>query len=113
VAADLERALQNLWSNDFVQKNPRKSYQGYYAGEYDKVAAYINGGPRPDPANFSKLGKGLVEVEDKIREGVTVPPPERTYSSSIEDGDTVPNGTTWTITAEPPPDSVEFWVDGV
>jgi hypothetical protein len=70
----LQEALNSIWASDFVQKNPKKSYQGYYPAEYDAVAAYINGGARPDPTNYSKLGKGLVGIVDEIRGGVVVPP---------------------------------------
>jgi hypothetical protein len=72
--ADLGNAIQNIWSSDYVQKNPNKAYKVSYANEYAAVATYINGGARPDPANFSKLGKGLVEAEDVLR-GMAPPPP--------------------------------------
>lgn len=71
--ADLSSAIQNIWSSDYVQKNPNKAYKTTYASEYAAVGAYINGGARPNPANFSKLGKGLVEAED-VRRG-NLPPP--------------------------------------
>ena len=72
--ADLSSAIQNIWSSDYVQKNPNKAYKASYQAEYNAVATYINGGVRPNPANYSKLGKGLVEAED-VRRGGIVPPP--------------------------------------
>ena len=75
--ADLGDAIQNIWSSDYVQKNPNKAYKVSYADEYAAVAAYVNGGPRPDPATFSKLGKGLVEAED-VRREIEAPEPEPT-----------------------------------
>jgi len=73
--ADLDNAIQNIWGSDYVQKNPNKAYKVTYAAEYLSVADYINGGTRPDPTNYSKLGKGLVEAEDVKRSLVIVPPP--------------------------------------
>jgi chitodextrinase len=39
--------------------------------------------------------------------------PAPTWTSSIADGDTVTAGTTWTVTVNPTPDSVEFWATPV
>lgn len=76
----LQEAIQNIWSSDYVQKNPNKAYKTSYAAEYAAVGAYINGGA--EPANwqtFSKLGKGLVEAEKERRGEVVTPvPPDPT-----------------------------------
>lgn len=68
--------IQNLWSNDFVQKNPKKSYAAYYPNEYSVVQAYLAGGPEPTAASLtSKLGKGLVAAERERRaDAADVPP---------------------------------------
>ena len=72
----LDSAITDIWGSDYVQKNPNKSYKTSYQSEYSEVAAYLNGGPRPDPANFSKMGRGLVVSEDVRRELVAEPTPE-------------------------------------
>jgi hypothetical protein len=108
--------IQNLWTNDFVQKNPRKSYHDYYPAEYAAVAAFINGGAESAAGVVkSKLGLGLVAAERDRRAGVVVPPPPSptpTWTSSINEGDTVKSGVTWSVTIDPAPDSVEFWQTG-
>lgn len=73
--ADLANAISNIWGSDYVQKNPNKAYKTTYGPEYAAVAAYLNGGARPNPTSFSKLGKGLVEAEDVRRAGAPPPPP--------------------------------------
>lgn len=70
----LQEAIVNIWSSDYVQKNPNKAYKVTYNAEYFKVADYLNGGPEPNYSNFSKLGKGLCELE-KIRRGGGITPP--------------------------------------
>lgn len=73
----LDQILENLWSSDYVQSNPRKSYKSQYSNEYNSVAKYMADGTRPDPTNYSKMGKTLVGLEDQIRAGdVTPEPPE-------------------------------------
>ncbi len=80
--ADLSSAIQNIWSSDYVQKNPNKAYKTSYASEYAAVGKYINGGTRPDPTSFSKLGKGLVEAEDVLRGNSPPPlPPNQAVSA--------------------------------
>jgi beta-glucanase (GH16 family) len=67
--------INNLWSNDFVQKNPRKSYSAYFPAEYEAISAFVNGGDEPDASLItSRLGKGLVAAE-KNRRGTVVTPP--------------------------------------
>ena len=73
-ADKLDAAINDIWGSDYVQKNPNKAYKNAYQSEYQVVAAYLNGGPRPDPANFSKMGRGLVVSEDVRRELVVVEP---------------------------------------
>ncbi len=68
----LQEALQNIWSSDYVQKNPNKAYKTSYGSEYAAVAAYLNGGAEPNWSGFSKMGKGLCEVEKERR--LAVPP---------------------------------------
>ena len=72
----LQEAIQNIWSSDYVQKNPNKSYKASYANEYAAVGAYLNGGPEPNWSGYSKLGKGLCEAEKERRlaEPEPVPP---------------------------------------
>jgi hypothetical protein len=72
--ADLNHAIQQIWSSDYVQKNPNKAYKTSYPTEYAAVATYVNGGARPSNTSaYSKLGLGLVEAEDVLR-NVTPPP---------------------------------------
>jgi hypothetical protein len=83
----LKEAIQNIWSSDYTQKNPRKAYKVTYPDEYAAVAEFINGGTEPaDWQSFSKLGKGLVETEIERRkaggpEPVPEPVPEPTPGS--------------------------------
>lgn len=63
----LDSGLDNVWSSDYVQINPTKAYKVKYKDEYTKVAAYLNGGPEPNWQAFSKLGKGLCEIEEARR----------------------------------------------
>lgn len=63
----IKEGLAFIWSSDFVQKNPTKAYKNLYASEYTKVAAFLNGGPEPIYSGFSKLGKGLCEIESARR----------------------------------------------
>jgi len=74
----LDQILENLWSSDYVQKNPNKAYKVQYNDEYLAVAAYMGGGARPDIATYSKMGKVLVGLEDNIRGGIPDPPPSTT-----------------------------------
>jgi Polysaccharide lyase len=71
----LDQILDNLWTSDYVQKNPNKSYKTQYNNEYVAVAEYMKGGTRPNPTNFSKMGRTLVGLQDNINAGVPVPPP--------------------------------------
>ena len=73
---NVDKGLDDIWGSDYVQKNPNKSYKTQYATEYQKVAAYLNAGARPDPAGFSKMGRGLVQLEDARRGLLTDPEPE-------------------------------------
>ncbi len=70
----LQEALQNIWSSDYVQKNPNKSYKTQHGAEYSAVAAFLGGGAEPDWSGYSKMGKGLCEVE-KERRAASVPVP--------------------------------------
>lgn len=72
----LDDAKGNIWSSDFVQKNPRKAYQQYYSAEYRAVSTYLNGGAEPDFSGFSKLGKGLCQLEKARRAGTSPAPPD-------------------------------------
>ena len=62
----LDQILDNLWTSDYVQKNPTKAYKTQYNAEYLAVAAYMQGGTRPDVTNYSKMGKVLVGLQDNI-----------------------------------------------
>ena len=74
---NVDSGIDNIWQSDYVQKNPNKAYKTSYGTEYSAVAAYLNGGPRSDPASFSKMGKGLVAMEDARRQlAVVTPEPE-------------------------------------
>jgi polysaccharide lyase-like protein len=73
-ADDIRAGLDAVWASDFVQANPKKSYKGYYPSEYDLVAAFLAGGPAPDSGGFSKLGRGLCEIE-LARRSLEPPPP--------------------------------------
>lgn len=72
----LKEAIQNIWSSDYVQKNPNKAYKVSYANEYAEVAAFLNGGAEPNWSGFSKLGQGLCEAEVERRGETPVPEPE-------------------------------------
>jgi hypothetical protein len=62
-----QSGIQDVWSSDYVQKNPNKSYKNQYSAEYLEVAAYINGGSEPDFSGFSRMGRGLCEIEKQRR----------------------------------------------
>lgn len=72
----IDQIQDNLWTSDYVQKNPNKSYKSQYNAEYLAVAEYMNGGDRPNPANYSKMGKTLVGLEDQRRAVTPEPEPE-------------------------------------
>lgn len=74
----LQEAIDNIWSSDYVQKNPNKAYKATYANEYAAIAAYLNGGAEPNFSGFSKLGKGLCEAEVHRRTEL-IPPTAYTY----------------------------------
>lgn len=74
----IESGLDDIWSSDFVQKNPKKSYPAYYPTESSAVNAYLNGGVEPNFSGFSKLGRGLCEIEKRRREIEVVDPPPPT-----------------------------------
>jgi hypothetical protein len=70
-----ESGIRDLWENDYVQKNPTKAYKASYGSEYAAVAAYLNGGAEPNFSGYSRLGKGLCEMEKKRRlDDVVIPP---------------------------------------
>jgi len=71
----LDQILNNLWTSDYVQKNPTKAYKSQYNAEYLAVASYMQGGARPNDAAYSKMGKVLVGLEDNIRADSPPPPP--------------------------------------
>lgn len=72
----LKEGILNIWSSDYVQKNPNKAYKVTYPSEYPAVAGFLNGGPEPaNWRNFSKLGAGLCELEVERRALATEPPP--------------------------------------
>lgn len=71
----LGQILDNLWTSAYVQQNPNKSYKNQYNAEYTAIAQYISGGTRPNPANYSKMGKVLVGIEDQRRAAVGTPVP--------------------------------------
>ena len=53
---------------------------------------------------------GCVDVNDNDEFNAPPPPPPTpTYTSSIQNGDTVPSGTLWTVVPSPTPESVELW----
>lgn len=60
---DIQTGLDRIWSSDFVQKNPKKSYQGYHPDEFNAVKAYVEGGAEPVPWPTTLLGDGLALVE--------------------------------------------------
>lgn len=71
----LQEAINNIWSSDYVQKNPNRSYKTASQVEYNAVAAYLAGGPEPNWSTFTKLGKGLCEAEKHRRGEVVTPVP--------------------------------------
>lgn len=86
----LDQILDNLWTSDYVQKNPNKAYKTQYNTEYMTIAQYMNGGTRPNPTNYSKMGKVLVGLEDQRRANVPPVPPVGEipiYVADFETGD--------------------------
>lgn len=79
----LEQIQANVWTSAYVQSNPSKSYKHQHEQEYLEVAEYINGGARPDPTSFSKIGKALVGLQDHVRGGAQLPDPELPYVESV------------------------------
>jgi hypothetical protein len=66
----------DIWSSDYVQKNPNKAYKVSYDAEYLEVAEFLNGGEKvPDTAGYSKLGRGLVGIEVERRTLLEEPEP--------------------------------------
>lgn len=72
---DIQTGLDRIWSSDFVQKNPKKSYQGYHPDEFNAVKAYVEGGAEPVPWPTTLLGDGLALVERGRRALEPEPPP--------------------------------------
>ena len=70
----LKEAIQSIWSSDYVQKNPNKSYKIQHNAEYLKVAEYLQGGSKPDWSGYSKMGQGLCEAEYERRQAGGEPP---------------------------------------
>jgi hypothetical protein len=80
----LQEAINNIWSSDYVQTNPRKSYKNQYPAEYATVSGFLNGGAVPSNwQSFSKMGKGLVEAEIE-RRGEVIPPPSEWTTVAAE-----------------------------
>ena len=52
----LKAALTLLWSDDYTQKNPSKSYKASFPSEYNALAAFLNGGADPGDVFTSKHG---------------------------------------------------------
>jgi len=98
----LQEAIVDIWSSDYVQKNPTKAYKVTYDDEYAAVAAYLNGGPEPNFANFSKLGRGLCGAEKERRGGVVTPPPDPTPGEFLWDAPVLSNPSTRTLTKASP-----------
>jgi hypothetical protein len=74
----LHAALVNIWSSDFVQKNPSSAYKKQYPSEYAALAEFINGGDDPGDVFRSKLGRGQADIERIVRELAGVTPPQPT-----------------------------------
>ena len=81
---DIQTGLDRIWSSDFVQKNPKKSYQAYHPDEYNRVKTYVEGGSEPSPWPTTLLGDGLALVERGRR--TLSPDPEPPPSTSTRRG---------------------------
>lgn len=82
---DIQTGLDRIWSSDFVQQNPKKSYQAYHPDEYNRVKAYVEGGAEPNPFPTTLLGSGLALVE-RGRRQLTPPNPTPTQKPGIPTG---------------------------
>lgn len=80
----LDQILENLWSSDYVQTNPKKSYKSQYNAEYTAIAKYMSDGTRPNPTNYSKMGKVLVGLEDQVRAVMPPDPPPPTGELGVD-----------------------------
>lgn len=110
---DIQTGLDRIWSSDFVQKNPKKSYQAYHPDEYNRVKAYVEGGAEPTPWPTTLLGDGLCLVE-RGRRGIGTPdppPPEPdTYTYRFATFNTSTDKITGCLNRFPP--TYSWWVPG-
>ena len=77
--ADLASALQHLLKAKRISA-VSQSYRKDNPIEYQKVSAYLNGGPRPTGVS-TEMGLGLVEVEDVRRAQMSPPLPSNVARS--------------------------------
>jgi hypothetical protein len=92
---------------------PQQPGYGYLYSANGVVVSRTND-PTRVQVKFSKVNSYEVAAIVKGTTGSypVTPPPATTYTSSVSDGDTVVQGTTWTATVTPQPDAVQFWADG-
>jgi hypothetical protein len=93
---------------------PQQPGFGYLYSANGVVVSRTNNPTRVE-VKFSKANSYEVAAIVKGTIGsysVNTPPPALTYTSSVSDGATVVQGTTWTATVTPQPDAVQFWADG-
>ena len=93
---DIQTGLDRIWSSDFVQKNPKKSYQAYHPDEYNRVKAYVEGGSAPSPWPTTLLGDGLALVERGRRAAAPAPTPPPSDAYFVNDYSTQDFRTPWT-----------------
>lgn len=110
----IQTGLDRIWSSDFVQKNPKKSYQAYHPDEYNRVKAYVEGGSEPNPFPTTLLGSGLALVERGRRQLAPPPPPPppppSTYTHRFATYDPVTDDVTGTYNRFSPAGT--WWVPG-
>ncbi len=115
---DIQNGLDRIWSSDFVQKNPKKSYQAYHPDEYNAVKAYVEGGAEPNSWPTTLLGEGLALVE-KGRRALAAPEPEPEpvppafVNSSIKAGQTLKGNVMWAVETSGDVAKVEFWANNL
>jgi len=96
----LDSAISNLLAAKRISA-PSQSYAKDNPAEWDKVKAYLEGGPRPSGV-VTKMGLGLLEVEDE-RRGVVPDPdpdpdPDPEPGAFLWDAPALSNPTTRTLT---------------
>jgi len=72
---DITQGLDEIFRSAFVSGSTKGSYKQKYRPEYDKVAAYLQGGAFPNPFPTTLMGSGLTKVERGRRNFPSEPPP--------------------------------------